>query len=221
MPHNLFASVDRYLSEHLVPPDPVLDSALEDSSAAGLPAIQVSPMQGKLLMLMARMIGARRILEFGTLGGYSTIWLARGMPADSRLVTLEADAKHADVARANFRRAALDQMIDLRLGPALETVSRLASEKAAPFDLTFIDADKVNTLHYFQWALKLSHPGSVIIVDNVVREGEVANPATTDPNVLAMRRFFEHLSAESRVTATALQTVGAKSHDGFAIALVL
>ena len=213
-----WTAVDHYLTDLLLPSDPALEAALEASAAAGLPSIQVSPTQGKLLHLLAMSLGARKILELGTLGGYSTIWMARALPAGGRLITLEADAKHAEVARANIARAGLANVVDLRLGRAQETLPKLADE--APFDLIFIDADKTGYPEYFQWAMKLTRRGSVIIADNVVRKGAVANPASEDANVQGVRRFNEVLAAESRVSATAIQTVGSKGYDGFAIALV-
>jgi predicted O-methyltransferase YrrM len=219
MSEKLWAAVDRYIDNVLVAPDAALDAALEASSKAGLPAIAVSPSQGKLLHLMARAQGARRILEIGTLGGYSTIWLARALPEDGRLITLEADRKHAEVARANIARAGLSDIVDLRLGEALTTLPALASE--GPFDLAFIDADKENNASYFSWALKLSRKGSLIIVDNVVRDGEVADKSSRDPSVLGVRRMFDLMAAEPRVSATAIQTVGLKGHDGLAIAVVI
>jgi predicted O-methyltransferase YrrM len=216
----LWIKVDDYLCGHLLPDDAVLDSALETSAAAGLPPIAVAPNQGKLLQMLAQMIGARSILEIGTLGGYSTIWMARALPDGGRIVTLEVDPKHADVARRNFARARLDGAIELRLGNALDTLPLLAADRSAPFDLVFIDADKENIPAYFDWAVKLSHPGSLIIVDNVVRDGEVANARTTDPRVIGVREFFEQLGDDPRVTATALQSVGIKGYDGLAFALV-
>ena len=221
MSKDQWTAVDRYITDLLVPPDPALDAALQTSSAAGLPAINVAPNQGKFLMLLAQIRGARNILEIGTLGAYSTIWLARALPADGRLVTLEADPTHAEVARANIARAGLAKVVDLRLGPALETLPRLAAEGRGPFDLIFIDADKPGYPDYFRWALKLSRRGSVIIADNVVRDGAVIDAASDDPRVQGMRRFNEVLAAESRVSATEIQTVGSKGYDGFAIAVVI
>ncbi len=221
MSKTLWAAVDDYICAHLAPSDATLDAALKASDAAGLPAIQVTPNQGKLLELLARSIGARRILEIGTLGGYSTIWLARALPQDGRLLTLESDPKHAEVARANFRLAGLDGAIELRLGPALETLPKLAAEGEAPFDFIFIDADKANIPAYFGFAVELSRPGALIIVDNVVRNGAVIDSASADPDIQGVRRFNELLAAERRVRATAVQTVGSKGHDGFALALVL
>ena len=219
MSEKLWAAVDRYIDDVLVAPDAALDAALRESIKAGLPAIAVSPSQGKLLHLMARALGARRILEIGTLGGYSTIWLARALPKDGRLVTLEADRKHADVARANIARAGLSDVVDLRLGEALTTLPALAQE--GPFDLTFIDADKENNPSYFEWALNLSRKGSLIVVDNVIRDGEVADKKSRDPMVLGVRRMFEVMAAEPRVSATAIQTVGSKGYDGLAVALII
>lgn len=215
-----WTAVDNYISDLLVRPDPVLEAALESSRAAGLPAINVSPPQGKLLHLLARTQGARTILEIGTLGGYSTIWLARALPKDGRLITLEADPKHAEVARANIARAGLSDVVDVRVGRALETLADLLAEKRGPFDLVFIDADKTGYPAYFVWALKLSHRGTMIIADNVVRQGAVADPASADPNVQGVRQFNALLAAESRVSATVIQTVGSKGYDGFAIAVV-
>ena len=220
MTEPLWTAVDQYIVDMLVPPDAALDAALEASSATGLPAIQVTPNQGKLLHLLARLHGARRILEIGTLGGYSTIWLARALPADGRLITLEADPRHADIARANFSRAGLDAMVDLRVGRALDTLPRIAAEDGGAFDLIFIDADKQSIPEYFRFARKLSSRGSLIIVDNVVRDGKVIDAASDDPDIQGIRRFNEMLAAEPGVCATAIQTVGAKGHDGFAIVLV-
>jgi predicted O-methyltransferase YrrM len=216
-----WTAVDRYITDLLVPSDPVLEAALEASDAAGLPPINVTPTQGKLLWLFAHLLGARKILEYGTLGGYSTIWLARALPPGGRLITLESDPNHARVARANLSRAGLMDRVDLRVGRGLELLPPLASEGVAPFDLIFIDADKPSTPEYFDWALKLARPGSLIIADNVVRKGAVAEPDNPDSSVQGMRRFFEKVAAESRVAATAVQTVGSKGYDGFAIALVM
>lgn len=213
-------AVDRYIADRLIPPDPVLDAVLQANAAAGLPRIDVTPNLGKLLHLLARIQGARRILEIGTLGGYSTIWLARALPAGGRLVTLESNPKHAEVARANIERAGLADVVEVRIGPALTTLPQLAAEKAGPFDMIFIDADKPNYPEYLAWSLKLSRPGSLIVADNVVRGGAVLDDAAADPNVQGARRFHDMLAAEPRVSATAIQTVGAKGHDGFAIAIV-
>jgi predicted O-methyltransferase YrrM len=215
-----WTEVDDYFSDKLLPKDPVLEAALETSKAAGLPPINVSPTQGKFLMLLARMLHARRILEIGTLAGYSTIWLARALPPDGSLITLEADPKHAEIARANFKRAGLDAVIDLRLGAALESLPRIAAEKRGPFDLIFVDADKRNNPGYLTWALQLSRPGSVIVVDNVVRDGAVVDESNTDANLLGIRRMNEMIAAEPRLDATAIQTVGIKRYDGFVIAVV-
>lgn len=216
----LWTAVDDYIDEHLVGEDEALKAALEANAAAGLPAINVSANQGKLLMLLAQSIGARRILEIGTLGGYSTIWLARALPPGGHLITLEFDPKHADVARANIGNAGLSRMVQVRVGAALDTLPQLAGEGRGPFDLIFIDADKVNTAAYFTWALTLSRPGSLIIVDNVVRDGAVADASTTDAGVQGIRRFFELVQSEPRVEATATQTVGIKGYDGLAIVRV-
>jgi predicted O-methyltransferase YrrM len=212
-----WAEVDDYLNGALLAPDPVLDDALADSAAAGLPSIAVAPNQGKLLNLLARLAGARTILEIGTLGGYSTIWLARALPAGGKLVTCEYDPKHAEVAKANLARAGFgDDVVDIRVGAALDTLPSLAG----PFDFVFIDADKANLANYVRAALELSRPGTTIVVDNVVRQGGVADPASTDPNVRGAREMFDVLAAEPRLDATAVQTVGAKGHDGFVLALV-
>ena len=220
MTQDQWAVVDHYFDDLFVHPDPILDAALAASAVAGLPAIQVSPGQGKFLTLLARSLGARHILEIGTLGGYSTICLARALPAGGRLVTLEANPKHADVARANFDRAGLGHLIELHLGPALDTLPQLAAEGRGPFDFIFIDADKPNIPAYFEWALKLARRGSLIVVDNVVRQGKVADAASSDSNVQSMRTFFERAAADPRVDATVLQTVGSKGYDGLAVALV-
>jgi len=221
MTEELWTNVDHYLSNLLVPAEPGLDAALEASHAAGLPAIAVAPNQGKLLHVLARAIGARHILEIGTLGGYSTIWLARALPAGGRLITLEADARHAEVANANLAHAGLAEVAEVRIGRALETLPKIAAERREPFDLVFIDADKPSNADYFAWALRLSRRGSLIIVDNVVRGGAITDAANEDPNVVGTRRFLDILAAEPRVSATVIQTVGSKGHDGFAIALVL
>jgi len=221
MNEELWTAVDRFISDSLIPPDVALEATVRTSAETGLPAIQVSPPLGKLLHLLAKVRGARTILEIGTLGGYSTIWLARALPAGGHLVTLESDPKHAEVARANIERAGLAGIVELHLGKALDVLPQLAAEKRAPFDLIFIDADKVSTPDYFAWALKLSRGGSLIIADNVVRKGALADARSTDPSVRAMRRFHEIVSAERRVSATTIQTVGCKGYDGFTLALVL
>ena len=217
---NLWTEVDHYLGGLLAPADAALTGALESSTQAGLPEIQVSTVQGKLLHLLARAQGAKRILEIGTLGGYSTIWLARALPPGGKLISLEADPKHADVARANIARAGLAELVDIRLGRALETLPTIATENSEPFDLIFIDADKQNIPEYFAWSLKLARKGSLILVDNVVRDGKVIETKSEDENVKGVRRFLDLLAAEKRVTATAIQTVGTKGYDGLAIALV-
>ena len=216
-----WTTVDEYLTDLLAPSDDVLQTALRASENAGLPPIQVTATQGKLLHLLARMMGARRILEIGTLGGYSTIWLGRALPPGGRLVTLESEPIHARVARSNIARAGLDAAVELRLGPALETLPLLAAENPDPFDLIFIDADKANTAPYFEWSLTLSHPGSLVIADNVVRKGAVTNAQSDDRSVQGIRRFLKLLAVEHRVSATAIQTVGSKGYDGFVLALVL
>lgn len=216
-----WAAVDQYLTDHLLPPDAALDAALRASTDAGLPPINVSPAQGKLLHLLARSIGARQILEIGTLGGYSTIWLARALPPGGKVVTLEFEPRHAEVARANFARAGLDDAIELHLGRAIDTLPQLAGKRYGPFDLVFIDADKPSTADYFSWALKLTRKGSLIIVDNVIRGGKVMDGSIDDPNVKGIRRLNEMLAAEPRVSATAIQTVGLKGYDGFTLALVV
>ncbi len=221
MTQELWTSVDQYINGLFTPSDPVLDAALEASAAAGLPSIQVSPSQGKLLHLFARMQGASNILEIGTLGGYSTIWMARALPPGGKLLTLEADAKHAAVARANFARAGLTGVIELRFGPALDTLPQLATADLGPFDLIFIDANKSTMAEYFEWALKLSRRGCVIIADNVIRHGGVIDAESRDPDIVGVRRFNERLATESRVSATEIQTVGSKGYDGFALAVVL
>lgn len=220
MTQELWTEVDRFLASRLLPADPVLEAILQASSAAGLPAINVSPTQGKFLHLLALIQGAKSILEVGTLGGYSTVWLARALSPGGRIVTLEADPAHAAIARANFERAGLAAMIELRLGLAAETLPQLQKEGRGPFDFVFIDADKPSTPEYFQWALRLTRPGSVIVVDNVVRKGAVANAASEDASVRGVQRFLELASAEPRVSGTALQTVGGKGYDGFAVLLV-
>lgn len=220
MSQDQWSAVDRYITDVMVASDSVLDGALQAATDAGLPAINVAPNQGKLLMILAQSMGVRSILEIGTLGGYSTIWLARALPAGGKIITLELDPKHAEVARANFVRAGLDQVIEVRVGSALESLPQLAAEEQGPFDLVFIDADKAGTAAYFDWALKLTRKGSMIIVDNVVRNGGVIDANSTDESVQGIRRFNEVLAAEPRVSATAIQTVGSKGYDGLCVALV-
>lgn len=215
-----WTAVDDFVTGLLVGADPVLAETQRASAAAGLPAISVSPPQGKLLGLLARLQHAQSILEIGSLGGYSTIWLARALPPGGRLITLEADPGYAAVARANVARAGLTDQVELRVGRALQTLPQLAAEGGGPFDLTFIDADKPATPEYFAWALKLSRPGSLIIADNVVRNGALGDAASEDPSVRGMRRFHEMVAVESRVSATTIQTVGSKGYDGFTIAIV-
>ncbi len=219
MSEKLWEAVDRYVNEVLVKPDAVLDEALRAGEAAGLPAISVSPSQGKLLSLIARAQGAAAILEIGTLAGYSSIWLARALPPAGKLITLEAEPKHAEVARANVARAGLERRVEIRVGRALDTLPKLAAEGAGPFDLVFIDADKPSIPEYFDWALKLARPGTLIVVDNVVRDGEVIDPHG-DESVQGVRRFHKRLADEPRVSATTIQTVGSKGYDGFTLALV-
>ncbi len=220
MSQELWSAVEAYITGVLVAPDPVLAAALEASAAAGLPPISVAPNEGKLLHLLARLRRANTILEIGTLAGYSTIWLARALPPTGRLVTLESDPKHAKVARANISRAGLADRVELRLGLALDTLPSLASEGKGPFDLVFIDADKPNIPKYYEWAMKLSRAGSLIIVDNVVRDGAIIDADSNDPSVVGVRRFNDLLAADRRVTATTIQTVGSKGYDGFTIVLV-
>ena len=216
-----WTAVDDYFTGLLRPSDPVLDESLAASAAAGLPAIQVSPLQGRLLRLLAQTQGARSILEIGTLGGYSTIWLARALPADGRLVTLEYESRHAEVARDNLARAGLADMVEVRVGAALESLLQLEAESRGPFDGIFIDADKPAYPEYLSWSLRLSRPGSLIIADNVVRNGAVIDAGSHDAGVQGIRRFHELLAAEPRLSATVVQTVGVKGYDGFALARVL
>ena len=224
MTQERWSAVDRYICDRLLDEDPVLDAALAASDAAGLPSIAVTPNQGRLLELLVRIHGARRVLELGTLGGYSTIWLARGLPAGGRLVTLEADPRFAEVALANIAAAGLAEVVQLRVGPALETLPELAAE-GGPFDLIFIDADKQNYPGYLEWSLKLSRPGTLLIADNVVRDGAILDADTggegdEDRLLRGVRSLYELIAAEPRLQATAIQTVGAKGHDGFALGLV-
>jgi predicted O-methyltransferase YrrM len=218
-------AVDRYAEEHLIGEDAALEAAIERSAAAGLPPISVTPSQGKLLHLLVLAIGARSILEVGTLGGYSTIWLARALPPGGRLVTLEANPDYAVLAAANIERAGLAELVQVRPGKALETLPALAAEAPDPFDFVFIDADKVHTPDYFEWALRLTRPGSLIVADNVVRDGALADAGSEDPAALGSRRLHELLASarthgDPRVSATTIQTVGTKGYDGFTLALV-
>jgi predicted O-methyltransferase YrrM len=216
-----WSAVDAYVSDLFIPPDDALTAALADSAAAGLPAIHVAPPQGKMLHTLALAVGARTILEIGTLGGYSTIWLARALPPDGRLITLEANPRHAEVAQANIARAGLADVVEIRLGPAQETLAQLAVANLPPFDLIFIDADKPGYPDYLAWSLRLTRPGGLIIADNVIRKGEIINAASEDENVQGMRRFNELVAAEARLAATIVQTVGEKGYDGFLLAAVL
>ena len=221
MEKQLWSDVDQYIADQLVPSDPALEAALADSQAAGLPSIAVSPAQGKLLMLLATLAHAAKILEIGTLGGYSTIWLASALPASGRLISLEFSPKHAEVARRNVARAGYSGRVDIRVGDARTTIEQLAAENIAPFDLFFIDADKRSIPHYLEWSLKMAHRGSLIIVDNVIRDGALIDAKSEDANVLGARRMHEMLAAEPRLSATTIQTVGSKGYDGFTLALVV
>jgi len=220
MEEQVFAEVDRFIGETIVAEDEALRGALEAAEAAGLPSIQVSPPQGKLLQLLVRLVGAKQILEFGTLGGYSAILMARALSPGGRLITLEAKAGYAEVARRSIDRAGVGDRVEVRVGPALEALPALEQEEAGPFDLVFIDADKVNTPNYFAWALDHTRPGGLIIADNVVRKGTLGDPTDPDEATKAQRRLHEMLAAEPRVDATTIQTVGVKGYDGFLIALV-
>jgi predicted O-methyltransferase YrrM len=220
MTKKVWEAVDTYFDKVLIPHDSTLDDALAAAAAAKLPAIQVSSVQGKFLHLLARILGARNILEIGTLGGYSTIWMARALPEGGRMITLEADPKHAEVARKNFTRAGVEGKVELRLGKALDTLPKVAADGRGPFDMFFIDANKSNMPEYFEWSLKLARTGSVIIADNVVREGAVLNAKSKDADIQGIRRFLEMVGKEKRVSGTALQTVSTKNYDGFAVVLV-
>jgi len=216
-----WTAVDDYITELLIPSDSALDATIQSTIDANLPKINVAPNQGKLLHILAQIQGASRILELGTLAGYSTIWLARALPADGKLITLEANLKHAEVANENIDRAGLSNIVEIRVGAALDSLPQLANEGQPPFDLVFIDADKVNIPEYFQWALKLTRRGSVIIVDNVIRKGAIIDADSTDENIQGVRKFNTLLAAEPRVKATTIQTVGSKGYDGLTIALVI
>jgi predicted O-methyltransferase YrrM len=220
MSSKTWTSVDDYIVSSLFEADPVLDAVLEANRDQGLPAIDVSAAQGKLLSLLVRIRGAKKVLEIGTLGGYSTIWMARGLPADGKVVTLELDPHHAKVARSNFERAGVSSKVDLRIGPALQSLGKLVDEGAGPFDLIFIDADKPNNPNYLDWAMKLSRSGTVIVCDNVIRDGAVVKKNSGDVNVEGARAAFSFIGGEKRLDGTAIQTVGAKGYDGFAIAVV-
>jgi predicted O-methyltransferase YrrM len=212
--------VDNYFTDLLIKPDSIFQAVLDASNAADLPAISVSPPLGKLLELFVRSFGAKRVLEIGTLGGYSTIWMARGLPRDGKLITLESHPTHAAVARENISVAGFSSIVEVREGPALETLAQIAAEQLPPFDLTFIDADKQTYSAYLEWAIKLSRSGSVIIADNVVRDGHIVDTASEDERVQAVREFNEKLSKDARLDATAIQTVGSKGYDGFVLAVV-
>jgi predicted O-methyltransferase YrrM len=217
MSQEVWTAVDRYVGDLYIHSDPVLEHTIQASVNAGLPAINVSASQGMLLHLLVRLQNAKSILEIGTLGGYSTTWLARALPEGGRLITLEMDPKHAEVAQANFKNAGLDGVIELRLGRAIDSLPKLAAEGLEPFDFIFIDADKMSIAEYFDWSLKLSRPGSMILVDNVVRNGGVVDPSSSDPAVVGVRRFNEKLAAQTGVQATTIQTVGSKGYDGFTL----
>ena len=215
-----WTAVDDYLNAKLGNSDSVLEATLAANAAAELPPFDVAPNQGKLLYLLARMSGAKRILEIGTLGGYSTIWLARAVSAGGMVITLESEPRHVEVAKENIRRAKLECAVDIRLGPALETLEQLGKARVEPFDFVFIDADKPNNPAYLEWAIKLSHPGTVIVADNVIRKGMVVDAENKDPRVQGVRKFFDKIANDTRLIATAVQTVGSKGHDGFAVAIV-
>jgi predicted O-methyltransferase YrrM len=221
MTQELWSAVDQYIDDELALTDSILAAALAANAEGGLPAIDVTAAQGKLLYMLARLANARRILEIGTLGGYSTIWMARALPADGKLITLEFDPKHAAVAKSNVERAGFSRIVDVRVGAALDSLPAIEAEKGGPFDLFFIDADKVNNPNYFEWAIKLSRRGSVIVVDNVVREGGLADATSEDAAIRASRKVTELLGSDPRVDGTVIQTVGTKGYDGFAVAMVV
>lgn len=220
MTQELWTAVDTYLADLLDPGDTALEAALADSDAAGLPSIAISAAYGKLLMILARAVGAREILEIGTLGGYSAIWLARALPPGGRLLTLEYEPEHAAVARANIARAGLGEVVEVRVGRAADTLPQLEAQGRGPFDLIFIDADKPSYAEYLHWSLRLARPGTLIVADNVVRQGRVIDAGSDDANVQGVRRFNEALATEPRVSATILQTVSGKGYDGLAVAVV-
>jgi len=220
MSEKTWSAVDNYIVEKLLEGDPVQQETLKHNAANGLPAIDVSPPQGKFLNLLVRMTGARKILEIGTLGGYSTIWMARGLPQDGRLITLEYEPRHAETAKANIARAGFADRVEVRTGAAADTLPALASEGAGPFDFIFIDADKPSNPIYLDWALKLSRPGTVVVLDNVIRNGSVIDARNPDPSIVGTRKGFDVFAQSPRFDATALQTVGSKGYDGFAIAIV-
>jgi predicted O-methyltransferase YrrM len=220
MRQETWSAVDAFICDRLVESDPALDNALRESLAAGLPQHNVAPNQGKFLQILARMQGAHKILELGTLGGYSTIWLARALPENGRLVTIEANPHYAEIARTNIAKAGLSHLVNIRVGRAIEILPLLAREGLAPFDFIFIDADKPSNPEYLEWSLRLSRPGTVIVGDNVVRDGMVADPTSTDRNVIGVRQFFDLMAKNPRLSATAIQTVGSKGYDGFSLAIV-
>lgn len=220
-PSDIWKSVDNYFAGALIKDDLQLEQALKANREAGLPEIDVTPLQGRFLEVLVRATGARRILEIGTLGGYSTIWLARALPDNGSVVTLELEPKHAEVARANLANAGLAHRVDIRTGTATEALAALANESAQPFDFIFIDADKAGYPEYLKWSLRLSRPGTLIVADNVVRDGKVVDPNNPDPNIQGVRRFTDLLGREPRLSASVLQTVAGKGYDGFAIAVVL
>lgn len=217
----IWTNVDSYFSRALIKSDKALDAATKTNRKSNLPPIDVTPLQGKFLEVMVRATGARRVLEIGTLGGYSTLWLARALPADGMVTTLEIEPRHAAIAQKNIEKAGFTNRVNLRIGPAAKTLAAMVAEPVAPFDFIFIDADKAGYPEYLKWSLKLSHPGTVIIADNVVRDGKVIDPASPDPNIQGVRRFTELLAAEPRLSTTVLQTVGGKGYDGFAIGIVV
>lgn len=220
-PLDIWKKVDDFFTEALISSDPALDAATAANREADLPAIDVTPLQGRFLELMIRASGARRALEIGTLGGYSTIWMAQAVGPDGKVITLELDPHHAEVAKGNFDKAGFSDRVELRLGPATESLANLIAEKSAPFDFIFIDADKATYPEYIQQSLRLSRPGTLIIADNVVRDGKVIDPDNPDPNIQGVRRFTELIAAEPRLSSTVLQSVGSKGYDGFAISIVL
>lgn len=220
MNNTIFSSVDNYISNLLLAPDPALTNTEAAIDAAGIPSISVSPNQGKFLHILARLCQAKKILEVGTLGGYSTIWMARALPGNGKLITLEIDPTHAAVAQKNIEKAGLKHIVDIRIGKAIDLLPELQASGAGPFDMIFIDADKPPYAEYFQWAIKLSRPGTLIVTDNVIREGKVLDPDNNDPMVAGARRFNQALADNDAVTATIIQTVGSKEHDGMAIAIV-
>ncbi len=216
----VWTDVDRYF-DRLISPDTALDAAVAANRKADLPAIDVTPLQGKFLELLVRLAGARRVLEIGTLGGYSTLWLARALPQDGKVITLELEPRHADIARTNLHNGGVLDRVDIRVGPAAESLQALVASGAAPFDFIFIDADKAGYPDYLDWSLKLSRPGTLIVADNVVRDGKVTEPDNPDPNIQGVRRFTDLIAAEPRLSTTVIQTVGSKGYDGFALAIVL